>query len=321
MKATHQSEDRAQHPLDDLLRAVHVRATVFCQSSMRAPWGFAVKAHGRAAFHVVLGGDCYLEVDGGPGQVHLQKGSVAVLPRGPQHTIRSAPGVAVEWLDDILAKTPPQNGQLHHGGTGPATDLVCGVFSIEDREALPILDALPEVAHAQADEGTDRWLPPLLELVRGEIGSFDPGSDSVVARLMDVLMLQTLRHSLRTAAHGEVFDPQVAAALRLVGDRPEEAWTVDALARAVFLSRSALSERFRKTTGMPPMAYLRRLRLATAARRLHIGNDTMAEIATSVGYGSESALSKAFTREMGQSARAYRQEAQTVVRRSRHAPR
>jgi transcriptional regulator GlxA family with amidase domain len=86
-------------------------------------------------------------------------------------------------------------------------------------------------------------------------------------------------------------------------------WTIDELARAVSTSRTSLADRFRLATGLPPMRYLTRLRIAAAARELRASTSTLAEIAARVGYSSDIALSKAFHRDMGVSPRTYRRTA------------
>ncbi|TMD37858.1 MAG: AraC family transcriptional regulator [Chloroflexi bacterium] len=292
--------------VSEMLRSLRVRTTIFCRSDMRAPWGFGVRAHGRAAFHVLLEGSCALDVEGVEEPIKLAAGDLVVLPRGPGHTLRSDRDAPVEWLDDILHRTPPVDGRLRYGGRGVHTDLICGVFAIEDREAVPILTAIPTVALVRREDG-HTWLGPLLEIIKVEVASFAPGGDSVVARLADVLMLQAIRHELEAVTHDYViFDSQVGTALRLMREEPDRAWTIGGLARAVSCSRTSLVERFRLTTGMPPMRYLTRLRIATAARELGNSAATLAEIAPRVGYSSDIALSKAFRREMGVTASDYR---------------
>ena len=294
----------ANDAVSEMLRTLRVRTTVFCRSEMGAPWGFAVKGHGRAAFHILLGGACWLEVEGVEEAVRMQAGDIVILPRGPGHRLLSDKSAHVEWLDDILERTPPVEGRLKYGGRGAATDLVCGVFAIEDREALPVLNVIPSVALVR-QAGRSSWLGPLLEMVRHELASFDPGADSVVARLADVLLLQVVRGSLDTT-NGHVFDSQVGTAMRLMSEEPQRPWTVDSLARAVSVSRTSLADRFHRATGIPPMRYLTRLRIALAARQLGGSNASLAEIAERVGYSSDVALSKAFLRETGSSPRNYR---------------
>jgi AraC-like DNA-binding protein len=299
--------------VSEMLRTLRIRATVFCRSDMRAPWGFGVKAHGRAAFHILLEGECQLEVEGVDQPTRLSAGDVVVLPRGPGHRLRSGAGARVEWLDDILVRTPPVQGRLVYGGKGARTDLICGVFSIEDKEAAPVLNAIPTIALVRNADGRARWLAPLLALVKAEVGSFEPGADSVVARLADVLLLQAVRTGLQSA-NGHIFDAQVGKTMRLMREQPERGWTLEALAKAVSASRTSLADRFRRSTGVPPMRYLTKLRIASAARELSGTNASLAEIAARVGYGSDVALSKAFLRETGQTPRDYRRGAQSVIR-------
>lgn len=300
------NQSKPNDGVSEMLRSLRVRTTVFCRSDMRAPWGFGVRAHGRAAFHVLLEGRCTLEVAGVDEPVKLEAGDLVVLPRGPGHTLRSDRDAPVEWLDDILHRTPPVAGRLRYGGRGARTDLICGVFAIEDREAVPILKAIPTVALVRRADGA-KWLGPLLALIKTEVASFAPGGDSVVARLADILMLQAIRHGVDAVSRdGVIFDSRVGAALRLMREEPDRAWTIGGLARTVSVSRTSLVERFRLTTGMPPMRYLTRFRIAAAARELGSSTATLAEIAPRVGYSSDIALSKAFRREMGVTPSDYR---------------
>ena len=65
------------------------------------------------------------------------------------------------------------------------------------------------------------------------------------------------------------------------------------------LSRSVLAARFTGLVGVPPMHYLARWRLASAARLLGRERSNLARIAEAVGYESEAAFNRAFKREYG----------------------
>jgi AraC-like DNA-binding protein len=94
-------------------------------------------------------------------------------------------------------------------------------------------------------------------------------------------------------------DAHVGRALALMHAEPGRSWTVEELARASALSRSALAERFTALVGESPMQYLMRWRLALAAQRLRSGNEAIARIAEHSGYESEAAFNRAFKREFG----------------------
>ncbi|WP_159032917.1 helix-turn-helix domain-containing protein [Streptomyces fodineus] len=101
-------------------------------------------------------------------------------------------------------------------------------------------------------------------------------------------------------------DPEVAAAISLIHEEPGRTWTVDTLAREVGVSRATLSRRFTRLVGEPPLAYLTRWRLEIAARRLRETNDSVTRIANTVGYTSQFAFSRAFTRHRGTPPTRYR---------------
>jgi hypothetical protein len=66
--------------VDVLLRDLRVTSTLYCRSTLSAPWGFGVPATGREAFHIVVDGDCCLEVDGQHQDRQLHAGDLVILP-------------------------------------------------------------------------------------------------------------------------------------------------------------------------------------------------------------------------------------------------
>jgi AraC-like DNA-binding protein len=71
----------------------------------------------------------------------------------------------------------------------------------------------------------------------------------------------------------------------------KRAWTLPALARLAGLSRAAFAARFAKTVGETPMRYLAQCRMRRAMNLLKSEQATLAQVADSVGYGSEAAFS------------------------------
>jgi transcriptional regulator GlxA family with amidase domain len=88
------------------------------------------------------------------------------------------------------------------------------------------------------------------------------------------------------------------AAERMKSDLARK-WTVTALAKTAAMSRPVFARRFLAAFGAPPLHYLIRLRMETAAERLETTNERLASIARSVGYETEFALSRAFRRHFG----------------------
>jgi len=104
---------------------------------------------------------------------------------------------------------------------------------------------------------------------------------------------------LRHGQANRTLDQRVGRALALVQADPAKRWTVESLARAVGLSRAAFARRFAAVSGRSPVRYLSELRLALAASLLETTDDSLAELATRVGYTSEFAFSRAFKRKHG----------------------
>lgn len=296
--------------IDRLLEATRVRSTIYCRSRMQAPWGFAVAAHGNPSFHFVTRGSCRLEVDGEE-PAELRAGDLVVLPRGPEHALRDAVGSPTLWLDEILATTPPDtNGQLHHGGSGETTGLVCGGFLLGPGNPAAVLEALPEVIHIRGSGGgAAPWVAATLELTENAARANGPGGAAVLARLSDALLAQTLRSALPDLDAGRsaaLSHPQIARAVQLIHDEPARRWTISELAAAVAYSRSSFAAKFRELVGESPIRYATRTRLAKAAAELDHQNGSLAGVARRVGYTSESAFSRAFKREFGVAPGAYR---------------
>jgi AraC-like DNA-binding protein len=297
-------------PTEDLVsgvvRDLRVQSTVFCRSELSAPWGFSVRPHDLAAFHVVLGGECVLDVDGTDASVSLAAGDLVILPRGQGHTVRDRPGSKVTTLDDLLAAGGFDGYELRHGGGGDVTELLCGGFVVAGCEASALLAALPPFVLIQGEAGGPvAWLADLLALLRRELSGSAPGAREVVSRLADLLLAQALR-AFVTGREGAQLpplraleDPHVAAAVSLVHDHPERAWTVSDLAARAAMSRSAFATRFSELVGEPPMRYVRRCRLARAAGYLRANDRSISEIARLSGYDSAVSLTRAFRREFG----------------------
>jgi len=158
-----------------------------------------------------------------------------------------------------------------------------------------------------------------LALLADEVARAAPGQQTVLDRLLDLLLVYALRaHFAAPGAspprwYRALDDPEVGRALRLLHGDPARAWTVEALAGEVGLSRAALARRFRALLGEPPLAYLTAWRLALAEERLRSSELTLAAIAREVGYGSEFALSAAFKRERGRSPAQVRREARAAA--------
>jgi AraC-like DNA-binding protein len=309
------AQHRGVDTLSELLEGVRFRGRLYCRVEAREPWGLSAAPSGVATFHGVVRGRAVLRIfpEGRP--VELAAGDLVMLGHGAGHAIAHA---APKLLERSLP-SPAGANVIHTGGTGRRASLVCGAFSTDARDLPPLFSFLPPVLHVPAARGATA-IPVLLELLAAEAARGE-GADASIARLTEALFV----HAIRAWADHEgpasttwiaaMRDPKIGAALHQIHRRPQDEWTVRALARAVGLSRSAFAARFLAIVGETPVAYLTRWRMYLVSRQLRETERAIAEIATTVGYDSEVSLNKAFKRLMGQPPGAYRRAASSLERR------
>jgi transcriptional regulator GlxA family with amidase domain len=166
------------------------------------------------------------------------------------------------------------------------------------------LSGLPPVFKVTIrNDASGRWLENSIRFSVDEADAARAGGEAVLAKLSEVLFIETLRAYIaqlppeQTGWLAGAGDPEVGKALALIHRNPAHPWTVATLAREAGVSRSVLAERFRHYLGEPPMAYLTRWRLQLGAQMLSSTNYPVSQIAGEAGYESEAAFNRAFKRE------------------------
>jgi AraC-like DNA-binding protein len=307
-------------PLADVLDVSRVGGALLAHVRAHDPWGIALPATPGASFHAFTAGTAWLRVGNAP-PLQLMPGDVLLLPTGIEHELASRPdGPARAY--DRLAKEQAMgsDGDLVLPGAGACTRFLCAAYDYDHEVAHPLLSLLPGVLHIPADPPGDASpVQMTLRLLTAELGGRSEGSRAVVDRLVDVLFVQVVRAWLHASTDGDASwlralrDPAVAGALALLHDQPQRAWTVQELAHEVHLSRATLARRFTELVGEPPLAYLTRWRMDLAARRLRETTDPVGVVAAGVGYSSEYAFSRAFSRMRGEPPGRYRRAQQVVA--------
>jgi len=303
--------------LTDVLETVRVSSVCYGRIELGAPWGLRVGRSDAAAFHVLLRGSAWLEVDGMGEAVQLASGDLFALPHGHAHTLRDSLDTPARPLEELVHRAAACTGaQAKHGGSGAGSTLVCGAFRFEDRRNNPLLSVLPPLVLIKGEDGRAvHWLEPTLQFMACEAASARPGAQTVVSRLADILFIQVVRGFLASTPETQrgwlraLTEPQIGAALALIHHDPRQPWTVATLASKVGMSRSTFAGRFTELVGEPPLHYVTRWRMQRAAALLRDGKATLADIADRVGYESEAAFSKAFKRWVGAAPGAYRKAA------------
>ena len=300
-------------PLDDVLDLLRVRGSVMANLRGSGTWGLKLPRTSRATLHAVTAGACWVRVAGEVPR-ELLAGDLVLLPTGAAHIVASDPAATTRsWAS--VAKDQSRN-PAHEcvvGGGGRSTHAICAGFTYDHDVAQPLLSLLPPMLFLSGQTVTDENpVQSTLRVLRHELNARSSGSATVIDRLIDVLFVQVIRAWSRdergaaTSWLQALRDPVVARALAVMHARPATPWTIDALAREVSVSRATLTRRFATLVGEPPLAYLTRWRMDLAARQLRETANAVSSIAHGVGYTSEFAFSRAFTRLRGVAPGRYR---------------
>ena len=311
--------------LSDLLRVLRFSGGLFLETKFRAPWcvraqispedcGPGVKPDGDlAAFHYILEGRVQVRLGkerprtAGPGELIL-------LARNDSHLLGSDVTLPpVEGKRLIRGAGEHQLARIDFGaGRRVRNCFVCGFLATATRKH-PLLVALPPVLVADLrGRPCAEWAESSFRYAAREHAVPRPGSQETIARLSELLFVEVVRGyieqlpAIATGWLAALRDPPLARALAALHARPAHPWTAEGLAKEACLSRSAFAERFARTLGMPPISYLAQWRMLLAGQRLRESSETIAQIASTVGYESESTFSRAFTREMGLAPGAWR---------------
>jgi AraC-like DNA-binding protein len=293
--------------LADVVAALRTGPATSARTDVRGPWGLRFAHSFGTTFHLVLQGNAWLIPADGAEPLAMGPGDMVLLPRGLAHALADHPGSPVVDFDPEIEE-PVQ-------GNGARALLLCGTYRLDRERPHPMLSKLPDVVYVPADPGKHRTLHTAIDILGEELEGNEPGATAVVPALVDALLVLILRAwfidrgcPTESGWARALADPAVAQSLELIHDRPGAAWTVADLAERVGLSRAAFARRFTDAVGEPPLTYLSRWRMTTAARLLRDHDRPLATVAKEIGYTSEFAFAKAFKRDFGIPPGSYRKQ-------------
>ncbi len=302
--------------LSEVLRVVSLQGAVFFNAEFSAPWCLHSARSADAAqylsptgghliiFHFLTEGRAYARLADGRRE-ELTAGDIVIFPHGDAHFLgNGAPEKPVDSFKTFAKNLTQGLKVAYFGGGGEVTRFVCGFLACEPRLSEVFLAGLPPILRVHvAKEPSGQWLEHSIRFSVNEVSGDYAGSGLVLNKLSEVLFVETLRRYISTLPPEQTGwlagarDPVVGQSLALLHKQPAYPWTVASLARRVGLSRTRLAERFRHFLGESSMAYLAQWRLKLGAEILQSTEDSVAEVAAAVGYGSEAAFNRAFKRE------------------------
>jgi AraC-like DNA-binding protein len=303
--------------LSEVLKVLQFNSAIFFNARFTAPWSIASPEAAAVArqvnagserllfYHFFVEGSCTVKLDDQP-PVHPQAGDIILFPQGVAHTMASSELGGAGPLLDVqgLLRRKPEELQL--GGGGKPTRIICGYLSCDPILCRPVLAALPRVLTVSLRrDGRIDWLERSFVYAVGEAASTEPGGEGVLAKLSEVLVVETLRRYISQMSEGQtgwfagLRDRVVGKCLALMHEKPAHPWTLESLAREAGASRSVLAERFSHYVGQSPIQYLGKWRMALASNLLRRTASSIMHIALEVGYETDTAFSRAFRREFG----------------------
>ncbi|MBV9759621.1 MAG: AraC family transcriptional regulator [Acidobacteriaceae bacterium] len=307
-------------PITDIFRTMHVAAFGQHRLEATAPWGLIggkeseqkvtpsdkqVSPTDLAHFAMLSRGNWWLSVEGLLEPIPLTGGDCFLLARDTSIVMRDSPRTRPRsTFREIAAKA--NRNVAHYGGGGAPTTIVCGSLSFDRASLKPITQFLPSFILVKADQARTLALHITMQALESEMADQAPGSEVVATRLAEVLFIQVLRAHIASGDGWRnigwlraIFDPQIGTALNAIHGSVNTPWTVESLAAAAGMSRSAFAVRFKQLLGQTPLEYVTEWRMQKAMQLLEQGDRKLIDVARLIGYESDAAFSKAFKRVVG----------------------
>src|SRR5262245_37088393 len=302
--------------LSEVLKVVKLQGAMFYNGEFSSPWSLCSPASRKVApylapgaghviiYHLLTEGHASARLIDGE-RIVLEAGDLVIFPHGDEHIIENGPRTQPVDMVKELARIIANGMKVSRfGGGGEVTRFICGFLACDPQLSQVFLSGLPSVFKVSIrNTASGRWLENSIRFSVNEADAPRAGGEAVLAKLSEVLFVETLRAYIAHLPAEQIGwlagarDTEVGKTLALMHRNPAHSWTLAALAKEAGISRSVLAERFRHYLNEPPMAYLTRWRLQLGAQMLTSTSYSVAQIASEVGYESEAAFNRAFKRE------------------------
>lgn len=294
--------------LSEVFDVVEVHGQLTGGFAVRGPWVSRAAVDAPMKFLAMVRGRARLTTDGLDRPIPLEPGDVAILNDRSWLEVRGGTG------DGPPREIAPETGfpSADLAGAAPGTDVVLGGrVDLNPAGRVLLAQALPPVGHVRASAAAATNLRASLDRLVDEATGNRIGAAFAIRQYGQLLLLEVVRAYIDQAELPPgwlrvLTDERLRPALSLMHGRPDRPWQLAELARAAAMSRTSFTERFRTLAGIPPLTYLNRWRMLLAQRALRHGDVRVGTLAVELGYGSESAFSTAFKREVGESPLRYR---------------
>ena len=305
--------------LTDVLSTMRVSSVLYGRIEAAAPWGISFTVQHVLKFCLVARGSCYLTMAGGE-PVALSEGDFVLTSSGAKYSICDFPGNPTRPIAEILHGAGRREGRtdqgvntaIQTGGKGLNTSLVNGLLAFDTPDKAYFLDLLPQLIIIRQEQAERLGFAIYMQRLSIESADPSPGAQLVANWLGGIVFVHALRayaaleNGKNSGWLGALSDRKIAIALDAMHQQLAHAWTVQQLAELAGMSRSGFAEWFKRGVGKAPLDYLTDWRMHVAKRALWEGKQKLSQIAADVGYGSDTAFSKAFKSRTGTTPTEYR---------------
>ncbi len=271
----------------DFINLLRLQVNIYHNAKVCGNWQINEHTLGATCFHIVTTGKCHLNV---PGHLDTEfnQGDLVIFPHEIPHQMSA-----------IEPNREPQQ-HLNYSTNLNGTGMLCGEVSFMHRYQNQLLEALPPVLFIKNTESTP-WLNQMVNLLLDESVQYETENSVMINRLSEMLFVYALRHVLDTEklqpgilaiyAH-----PKLSKAIKSFHDAPEKKWDIALMAQKAGMSRTAFAQTFKKKSLWTVNQYTSWWRMQIAWEKLSAG-DKVSDVASQVGYQSEAAFSRAFSKQ------------------------
>lgn len=298
--------------LSDVFERVDVRGIVTGGFAVAGPWRTRGQVSKPFKMIALVAGRARLTVDGpgGPqGPVELAAGDVVLL--NGRRFLEVSGGSGTGAPSELMPEASFDAMALASADLTRDDVLLGGSIRVNEAGRALLGAALPGLVHVHASSPAATRLAFLVAQLFREATTARLGSAFAIRQHGQLILLEVLRAYLEQEQPPIgwlrlLADESLAPALRLMHERPDRPWILVELATAARMSRTTFANRFRDVAGVTPVAYLSRWRMVLAQRALQSPDVRVGDLATQLGYASDSAFSTAFKRETGEAPLHYR---------------
>jgi AraC-like DNA-binding protein len=302
-------------PLSEVFGSMKIQDAIYTRLEATAPWGFHYPENRepRIRFGLMVRGSALLKFKNQRQPISVSAGDVfiSILSDAPFTMVDHPRSRVADYRE--LRKLEVDR-VIHYGGGGAPTTLVSGSFGIGAFEAPLISTILPRYLHLRLEQNRSHAFQSVLDLLASETAQ--PGIAS--SRLINCLYESLLVYAIRAYASSPAAPPKgwlaamsdkhLSKAIQAMHSGIDRSWSVASLAREARMSRSAFALKFKTVLGQTPLEYVTRWRMYKAGGMIRSNLMSFSEVASAIGYGSESSFSRVFKREMAEAPREYRRK-------------